>query len=146
MPSGSQKQMTPWTPLLEDTVPKLCHRLIRIITRSTSQTKLLSGRVLSIQRLNPNLCLEVGIPLRNSPLRKLLNSRNMWRTKQIWMVQDRLCSTIAPATSWIRHFGIALAGQLKKILTLIKTELSIESNSTNLSRSTIELWDKAQEN
>ena len=135
MPNGFLRQTIRSTLPQEDMALKLCLRLIQIITQSIHPMRLLSELVTSIQSNNRNLSSETAILRENSPRKKQLSSTSMWRIRQIWTDQDRPFSIIARDMWWTQRCGIALAGQRKKILTLIRIERNTESSSISRSRS-----------
>lgn len=68
-----------------------------------------------------------------------------FKIRQILMVKNNLWLIIARDTSWTQHCGIAQAGQLRKMFTLIKLEPNTENNSINQNHSIRERSEKQVE-
>ena len=107
------------------------------------QMKQLSELVFWIQNNTLSQYSEIGTLDKNFLKRQQLNLKNMWLTRQTWMVPDKLCSIIVQVMWWIQLFGTLLVGRLRKTVTLIKTVLNIESNLTNQNLSKREKSEKA---
>ncbi len=107
------------------------------------QMKQLSELVFWIQNNTLSQYSEIETLDKNFLKRQQLNLKNMWLTRQTWMVPDKLCSIIVQVMWWIQLSGTLLVGRLRKTVTLIKTVLNIESNLTNQNLSKREKSEKA---
>lgn len=145
MQSGSQTLTTLSMPRPGDTELRPCHKLTLTIIQNMLQMKRLSDRASLIQRSNRLRCSETVILQGNSQKREPWRSTSTSRIRLVLMDLDNLSLTTARATWWTQPSGIAPAGPLRETLTLIRTELNIENNSTNPNLSTIELLSRVQE-
>lgn len=121
----------------EDMELEQCQTPIQTIIQNTPQMKPPSDQALLTLTDIQVRFSEQETPTWNSRTKELWTALKWWLTKIICLDQSKLLSIIALGMSWILHYGTQQAGQLKRICTPISKELSIESNLTSQSHSTI---------